>query len=208
MTENWQKTVKNKNRGELISAGKQLYMNHGFLNVKIHDVCRSAGISRVTFYKHFVSLDELTLEIQMEILQDMTHFIQREVTTGMNGLEKLTSILKVWIEYSRLYPGYIKFILLFDLHLESYGSANDIKKRYDDFIRVNMEQHFLLDALNSGIQDGSLKTDMNPAAVAPLIFTSMMGLLQRLSIVVKQDEPQDNQMPQAFVDMLVQYLRA
>lgn len=204
MTENWQQAVKNKNREELLSAGKSLFMSQSFLSVSINDVCRAAGVSRVTFYKHFSSIDDMILEIQMEILQEMTQFIQRDVTAGMNGRQKLASILHVWLEYSKQYPAHIKFILLFDLHFESYSSNHDIKKRYADFVQKNMEQHFLYDALASGARDGSLKADTVPAVTAPFIFTSMMGLLQKLSI--NEDASSHNGMTQQFADMIVQHL--
>ncbi|MCM3781711.1 TetR/AcrR family transcriptional regulator [Neobacillus mesonae] len=206
MNENWQQSVKNKNRDELISAGKNLFMNHSFLSVNIQDICKCAGVSRVTFYKHFPSIDDLILEIQMEILQDMTQFIQRDVTSEMSGLQKLASMLNVWIEYARLFPGYIKYILLFDLHFESYNSNDELKQRYADFIRINKEQHFLSDALHLGIQDGSLRADIDPMSTAAFIFTSMMAFLQKLSITEYKETELVSPMRQEFIDMLVQYL--
>ncbi|MEK5057381.1 TetR family transcriptional regulator [Paenibacillus sp. FSL H7-0326] len=210
MNENWQQTVKNKNREELIAASKQLFMENSFLSVKIHDICKSAGVSRVTFYKHFPSMDDLIFEIQMEILQAMTEFIMREATPEMNGLMQLESILNLWIEYARVHPEYIKFILLFDLHYESYNSNQELKQRYAEFIHKNKEQHFLSDALISGIRDGSLKADIDPISTAPFIFTSMMGLLQKLSItpIKAADSYQNQQMPEQFVSMILQYLRS
>ncbi|GJM71719.1 hypothetical protein HMSSN036_39350 [Paenibacillus macerans] len=98
MTENWHQTLKNKNREELIAAGKELFMKQSFLNVNIKDVCGRAGVSRVTFYKHFQSMDELIFEVQMELLESMTEFVQRTAAGALNGKEQLRSMLDAWID--------------------------------------------------------------------------------------------------------------
>lgn len=66
-----------------------------------------------------------------------------------------------------------------------------------------------MDALEAGVKDGSLKFDTEPLSTAHFIFTSMMGLLQKMSLISKDDfnnELQDIQIANRFVDMLVQYL--
>jgi AcrR family transcriptional regulator len=207
MTENWHKKVKNKNREELIAAGKKLFMNQSFLSVNIKDVCDMASVSRVTFYKHFQSMDELIFEVQMELLGSMTEFVAGAPSTKMNGREKLASMLHAWVEFACQYPQYIKFIILFDLHYEAYDSNQGLTERYENFVRGEKERHFLIDALESGIQDGSLKPDIEPLDTAHFIFTTMMGLLQKLSLTPKNENSSKNaEIPSRFVNMLVQYL--
>ncbi|OMD58328.1 TetR/AcrR family transcriptional regulator [Paenibacillus odorifer] len=210
MTENWHQNLKNRNREELIAAAKDLFMKQSFLKVNIKDVCDVAGVSRVTFYKHFQSMNELIFEVQMEILESMTQFVRSAPSSiEMNGKQMLASMLNAWIDYARQHPGYIKFILLFDLHFEAYDYSKELKENYRNFVMRGKERHFLMDALESGVKDGSLKFDTEPLSTAHFIFTSMMGLLQKMSLISKDDfnnELQDIQIANRFVDMLVQYL--
>ncbi|MEK5237373.1 TetR/AcrR family transcriptional regulator [Paenibacillus sp. FSL L8-0470] len=209
MTENWHQNLRNKNREELIAAAKELFMKQSFLKVNIKDVCRVAGVSRVTYYKHFQSIDELIFEVQMEILQSMTQFVGRAASAEMNGKQMLASMLEAWIDYASQHPEYIKFILLFDLHYEAYDSSDELKVQYNNFVNREKERHFLMDALDIGFKDGSLKSDTEPLKTAHFIFMSMMGLLQKMSLIPKGDwngELQDKQMAKRFVGMLVQHL--
>ncbi|NUU76882.1 TetR/AcrR family transcriptional regulator [Paenibacillus xylanilyticus] len=209
MTENWHQNFKSKNREALIAAAKVLFMKQSFLNVNIKDVCSEAGISRVTFYKHFQSMNELILEVQVEILKNMTGYVKNAAAADMSGKEMLASMLEAWVRYASLHLGYIKFVLLFDLHYEAYDSSKELKEQYDLFINREKEQHFLLDALQIGYMDGTLKPDPDPLNTAHFIFVSMMSLLQKMSLVSEADQEtaqSDLRFAKRFVEMLVHHL--
>ncbi|MEO2203529.1 TetR/AcrR family transcriptional regulator [Paenibacillus pabuli] len=209
MTENWHQNFKSKNREALIAAAKELCMKQSFLNVNIKDVCSAAGISRVTFYKHFQSMDELILAIQVEILESMTGYVKNAVSTEMSGKEMLASMLEAWVNYASTHLGYIKFVLLFDLHYEAYDSGQQLKEQYNLFINREKEQHFLLDALQTGYMDGTLRSEPDPLNTAHFIFVSMMSMLQKMSLASEEDQvtiQSDLRFAKRFVEMLVQHL--
>ncbi|WP_151737592.1 TetR/AcrR family transcriptional regulator ['Paenibacillus yunnanensis' Narsing Rao et al. 2020] len=206
MTENWHQNLKSRNRGELISAAKELCMKQSFLNVNIKEVCGLAGVSRVTFYKHFQSMDELVLEVQMELLENMTEAVQSAADTAGSGRDKLLAMLKAWTEYARLHPEYIKFILLFDLHYEAYRTKPELSERYDAFVSGNKEHHFLTGVIEAGVADGSLKTELEAPGTARFIFTAMMGMLQKFSLTPLA--PEEPVIQERFVQMLLEHLSA
>lgn len=209
MTENWHQNFKSKNRGALIAAAKELFMEQSFLNVNIKDICSEAGISRVTFYKNFQSLNELVVEVQVEILEDMIDYVKSAATAGMSGRQMLAAMLGAWVKYASEQPGNIKFIVLFDLHFEAYNLSESFKAYYSSIIKRGKEQHFLMDALKAGVEDGTLKSNADSLNTAHFIFTAMMGLLQKMSIVTEEerDSKQDDVMIiDRFVEMILQHL--
>ena len=44
-------------RDQLMAAARALFWKHGIRRVSIEEICREAGISRMTFYKHFQDKD-------------------------------------------------------------------------------------------------------------------------------------------------------
>ncbi|MEO3944656.1 TetR/AcrR family transcriptional regulator [Gorillibacterium sp. CAU 1737] len=202
MNDNWHQQVKNKNRGDLLSAAKELFVKQSFLQVSITDVCSRAGVSRVTFYKHFQSMDDLIVDVQMEVLESMTAYVQEAAACGQNGKAKLRSMLDAWMDYARQQPGIIKFILLFDLHYQSYEGNQAGKERFDRFIQEKKDQHFLIEALETGKQDGSLKPDLEGKETGLFLFTSMMALLQKFCLAPA--DPWNDRLQERFVDMLMQ----
>jgi AcrR family transcriptional regulator len=67
-------------REMLMSAARALFWKHGIRRVSVEEICREAGISRMTFYKHFHDKDA--------VIQAILEALQRE------GLEKYRTIMK------------------------------------------------------------------------------------------------------------------
>ena len=53
---------KSEVRSRIVEIASRFFQARGFENTKVSDVCRGLGISRLQFYRHFHSLDEV-LEI-------------------------------------------------------------------------------------------------------------------------------------------------
>lgn len=211
MTETWHNNLKTRNREDLIAAAKELFIRESFLKVNVKEICSLAGISRVTFYKHFQSIDELVFEVQVEILENMTGYVKKASSAGMSGREMLVSMLNAWIEYGAAHPGCIRFILLFDLHYEAYEAGTALKTEYEAFIGREKEQHFLMNALEAGMKDGSLLQDPEPLETAHFIFTSMMALLQKMCMSAGQDGQKGQpeiRIARRFAGILIEHLSA
>jgi AcrR family transcriptional regulator len=52
------KDIRSKQR-ELIETAAQLFFKHGFKRVTVEEICRTAKVSKVTFYRYFSSKDEM-----------------------------------------------------------------------------------------------------------------------------------------------------
>lgn len=207
MNENWHQQLGNKHRDDLIAAGKELFLKYGLLQVKIKDVCTKAELSRVTFYKHFQSMDELLLAIQMQLIEHLTDEVSRASMTDMNGREQLTVMLNAWVVYAQDHPDYIRFIQLFDINYQMYDFSPELRETYDRFNQNGKEKHFLMGALSQGVVDGSIKNPSPSLDLAQFIFTTMMGMLQRMvTIRAAQDNSLDMRMTEQFVKMLLQFV--
>lgn len=191
----------------MIAAGKELFLKYGLLQVKIKDVCTKAELSRVTFYKHFQSMDELLLAIQMQLIEHLTDEVSRASTKDLNGREQLTVMLNAWVVYAENHPDYIRFIQLFDINYEMYDFSPELREEYDKFNQNGKENHFLMDALSQGVVDGSIKNPSPPLDLAQFIFTTMMGMLQRMvTIRGAHDNSLDMRMTEQFVKMLLHFV--
>lgn len=180
MSDSWHEKVKNKNREDILKAAKQLFLKYNFANVNIKDVCELAGISRVTFYKHFKSIDELIFQVQMDILSNMEQLLRSADSLEHTGKERIEHILYAWLAFARNHREEMKFIIFFDLYYEAYASNEELKLNYEKFINRNGRKDFLEAALSKGIEDGSLKKDLNTTKTGYYIFQVVMGVLQRM----------------------------
>lgn len=181
MSDSWHQHVKNQNRAKIIAAGRELFLQHNFLQVNVKEVCERAEISRITFYKHFKSIDELIFEVQMDVLGHMTDYIVQRDDPEATGLDRLRLILDAWVDFAKAFKDQMKFFILFDLYYEDYEANEELKRRLQSFINDSSHKDFLNSAIVQGIGDKTLKDDLDPIKAGYYIFQTMMGVLQRMS---------------------------
>lgn len=187
----WHSDISNKNHEEIIHAGKELFLKNNFYNIKITDICNLAGVSRVTFYKHFKTIDELIFEVQMDILNDMNRFIKDRSDITVRGKESIKKVLYAWIDFAKEHKEEMKFISSFDIYYSSYDLNEELKLKYKSFIKNDYNRSLLKSALEKGIKDGSLKENLNPFRTGIYIHQTVMGLLQRMSYTTFNIEGED-----------------
>jgi len=178
MSDSWHQNVRSKNREEIIASGRKLFFKNNFLNVNIKDVCTLAGVSRVTFYKHFKSIDELIFQVQIDILNNMADFIIARDRDEASGLERLKMVLCAWIDFAKEFNDQMKFIVLFDLY---YDTSEELNSMYENFISQESDKDFLHSIINKGIEDKSLRSDLDPIKTEYYIYQTITGVLQRMS---------------------------
>lgn len=211
MSDNWHEKVKNKNRDEIISAGKELFLKYNFLNVSIKDVCTLAGISRVTFYKYFDSIEELIFEIHVDILNNMTQCITSVDKLDISGIERLRLMLNAWVDFAKQNKDQMKFIILFDIYYECYNPNDVLRLRQEKFLSKEMNDHFLNSVINAGIEDKSLRGDLDVIKTVHYIFSTIMGVLQRMSSNLLFYENQDTafeEVSQSVVESILNYIKS
>lgn len=181
MNNNWHLNISNKNREEIIIAGKKLFIENNFHNIKITDICTLAEISRVTFYKNFKTIDELIFEVQINILNNMMQFIKDRSNFTVSGKESIKTVLYAWVDFAKEHKEEMKFIVSFDLYYSSYDLNEELKLKYKKFTNEDYNRSLLKSALDKGIKDGSLKKIIDPLKTGMYIYQTVMGLLQRMS---------------------------
>ena len=181
MNDNWHSNISNKNREEIISAGKKVFIGSNFLNVKITDICTLAAVSRVTFYKNFSTINELIFEVQMNILNNIAKFIKDKSNFTGNGKENVKTVLYAWIDFAKEHKEDMKFIVFFDLYYSSYDLNEELKLKYQKFTHEDYNRSLLKFALAKGVMDESLNKDLDTSKTGMYIYQTFMGLLQRMS---------------------------
>lgn len=211
MNNNWHLNISNKNHQEIIQAGKELFLKNNFYNIKITDICNLAGVSRVTFYKHFNTIDELIFEVQMNILSDMNQFIKEQSIVKTSGKDTIKAVLYAWIDYAKEHKEEMKYIVSFDLYYSSYDLNEELKLKYKSFTVEDYNGSLLKCALAKGIEDGSLKENIDLLKMGIYIHQTVMGLLQRMSyttFTIGCEQITFEEVTTKVVDMIIKYIES
>jgi len=196
-------------KNDIMETTKALILEMGITNITIMDISKKTGISRVTFYKHYNSIHEIVVDIQIRILSEMVEAIKSDLSKGNSGAEKLRNTLKSFIAFFKSHREDFRFIGIFDHAYGKQFPSEELEQKYSDTLaRIKSP---ISDVLDSGLTDLSLKkTDSDTDLIAITIFHSLMGLMQRLATrlnVLKVNRlDEEDLMFECFIEMIMNSL--
>lgn len=88
-------------RDKILEAGEALFMRHGVSRVTVEEICRAAGVSKVTFYRSFPNKVRLALEILRNQIDEAEARYCRIRDQAIPFEQKAREIIRMKLEYSR-----------------------------------------------------------------------------------------------------------
>jgi len=85
----------------ILNAGKRLFWKYGIKKVTVEDICREAGISRMTFYKNFPNKVDLAVYILKQLFNEYYDYFNNLFTSDLAFEEQLKRIIKIKLEASK-----------------------------------------------------------------------------------------------------------
>jgi AcrR family transcriptional regulator len=212
MNKEWQDQIihhRNKRREGIIQSAQQLFLERGLSAVTLNDIVKTCGISKVTLYKYFRSLDEIIFEVQMNVLSELGAEIISTPLHGNNGWEKLDHLLHLMIEYTERKPENMRFIAFFDFNYYDQYPTPELEKEYIRFLRSSKSIYITL--LEEGIQDGSIRNDLEIKLLNFTISNIVSATLQRMTVrgkVLQLDQGIEPRLIlKQMVNMVMTYLK-
>lgn len=171
---------RNNRRMDIIQTARRLFIAHGLSSVTLKDIVEECGISKVTLYKYFRSLEEIIFEVQIDLLRTWGEKVTITAHQGSNGYEKLQSLLEELIQISKENTDIIRFIAMFDtLYQEEYPTP-ELERKFRSFLRS--VPHPFLSLIKEGTADGSMRRDLDVKAVGYTISNIVNATQQRMML--------------------------
>lgn len=154
---------RNTTKATILQAAKLVFAETNYADAKVEDIFRRAGVSRATFYSHFVSKRELATAIYEEIVpQTEALFLSLPplVEKGRTGVRE-------WLE---------SFIALHIAHKYATPLIAQLQLFEDEFRRrILADADVLIDCLgNAGIRSYSLANGQDRAAQQQRVRARLM----------------------------------
>ncbi|MCM3271069.1 TetR/AcrR family transcriptional regulator [Paenibacillus elgii] len=170
---------RNKRREDIIQGAQQLFLEQGLSLVTLKDVAEFCGISKVTLYKYFKSLDEIIFEVQINVLSAFGR-VAYHSPSGDNGFEKMRRMLEHMISVSEHNAGSVRFIAMFDAFYRENYVNEELESRYISFLRRNTHPFYAI--LEEGISDGSVRSDIDINVLTFTLSNVVVASLQRMIV--------------------------
>jgi AcrR family transcriptional regulator len=170
---------KEQRKNEIISIAKKMFIEKGYNKSTMSDIAKEAKISRKTLYRYYNSKEEIALEIEISAFKVYIEY-QKDVLKNLkgNGFNKLSTYLKNMDNIIDDFKELIVFTGFFDNYfIDDYPETNATK----EFIElIETSNKPINELIEEGMEDGSIRNDINSLYVANTISNSILAMSQRV----------------------------
>jgi len=167
---------KEKRRNDIIDAAEQVFFSKGYEWATMDDVAERAELSKGTLYLYFRSKEDLYLGITLrglEILQDM--FLDAVRRNG-RGIDQIYAIGQAYCDFARKHRNYFNSLMRF--HSDIIGRITEASLSESHSLEGKKVLEICAQALSQGIEDGSIRQDIDPLKMAIILWGQTTGILQ------------------------------
>ncbi len=171
---------KRERSNAIIDAAEEVFFTQGFEHATMLAVSQKAELSKGTLYLYFKNKNELCHAITLRSLKLIRTRFENILDLKCNSLDKIRELPEVYIDFSQQQPDYFRAIQKFrnEMHQQSFSA-----EFYRKCIRENEKIVTIIEQIiRTGIQDGSIRKDIDPELFAGLIWGNSTGVLLAVNL--------------------------
>jgi len=164
-----------KRNNQIVDAAEQVIFEKGIHKATMDDIAKAAELGKGTLYGYYKSKAEILLAINERASRKLADLFAQASAESETGRKKVRAIGQAYIQFAYEFPGYYQFISLFEAGNMEIDAEEVAKNNY----RVNCE---LVEAIRAGMDDGSIRQDVNPEAVSKCLWAMSTGVIQLMHV--------------------------
>jgi AcrR family transcriptional regulator len=140
------------------------------------DIADEARLSRSLLYVYFEDMDDIVLGVTCRGFQSMRRRFEAAVAEHDIGLHQIEAVGNAYVSFSKGEPTHFGLVAQFESQATSY---DDVTKRMRQCLaESDRVLEVMAEAIQNGIDDGSIRGDLDPAQTAVILWGSTHGLIQ------------------------------
>lgn len=191
-------------RDEIVEIARQLFAEKGYAATSTRDIAEACGLLAGSLYSHFRSKAQM-LELAVGPFHEQLNAAMREAAElPGTGAERVEAMIRSVVALCSMHPAELR-ILHYDWpNIQAADELREVQERSTETLDL---WHKLLAA---GIEDGSLRADVQPEVALRVVTSAVHGALDRARYHDRVDLLDDlgvEQLTNQLVTMLVGGLR-
>jgi len=189
---------KEQRRAVIVEAARTIFLQKGIEHTTMQDIAMEAELSKAAIYLYFRSKEELTFEMLYLSFIKIDHLIQSAALQGNTGYEKLLHAAEEFKRFYREQPEYVYFTFIMERYADSIAREKPATRRCMQLI--NNIQKTIVALLKQGIEDRSIRQDLDAEKTAVLFLHLVPIFMQRVSTMHKILGKQSSYEPDELVE--------
>ena len=172
----WEKSHSSKLK--LMHAALNLFVQRGFAEVSVNDICQQVGMTKGAFYHHFSSKEEMYLQLLVPKLDDYLeeHYSPPDSATTE---QRLKALARCVFDVARMMG---RELLAQDFNRLMHLKASDIYKPERRYTRI------LVKTIDDGMIRGDIQSGLELEQNIMLYACLLSGFLVRWSAASQEDD--------------------
>ena len=173
--------TENQKLAQIVQTSKELFWKYGIKRVTIEEICNEAGVSKMTFYKHFKNKTEVVKVIIAMITQDAMEKYKSIMDRDIPFAEKISQSIQLKMESTAEMSH--EFFDDYYLHAEP---------ELRDFLQMKVQESLAL-IYNDYVEaqkNGEIRKDLKPEFIM-FFLNKMMEMAEDKQLEKLYPNPQD-----------------
>jgi len=169
---------KEHRREEILNAAQKTFFEKGLQSATMDEIAEAAELSKGTLYLYYGSKEDLYLAVMMRGFDIMHSMFVDSIAGNSTTVEKIWGLGKTYLEFSKKQTNFFRMFHFFQnptLHRqvseEMMSQCNDGTQRLWQVVT---------EVFRKGIEEGVLRSDLNPIECAVIMWSSSDAILRRI----------------------------
>lgn len=164
-----------KRSNDIVNAAEEVIFKNGIQHTSMADIAKEAKLGKSTLYNYFESKGEILLLINQRAHSILARMFEEAIHQNILGIDQTRAIGEAYFSFVTKYPNYFRFISLFEF--------NEIGVNPEELlVTVKGPGDLLIQAIQKGIEDGSMRNDLDPNYLSKALWSMSTGIAQMIDL--------------------------
>ena len=168
---------------KILEAVMALFCEKGLEETSIDEIAGRAGVGSATIYRYYETKAQLAIQSGVEywkkIAQQYLNLTEIKGYSDMTGLKQLECIMDALVMIFEKERGFLKYLQEFEVFVRRYEIDMERLAAYEESI-MSLKPR-VTDALEKGLQDGTLSFEWSPNEVCYSLAHTAFGVMKRFA---------------------------
>lgn len=171
-----QREEKEQRRHTILDAAETVLTEKGRDEMTMADIADEARLSRSLLYVYFEDMDDIVLGVTHRGFRSMRERFEAAVAEHDSGLYQIGAVGNAYVAFAQEEPTYFDLVAQFESRATD---ADDVTERMRQCLaESDRALEVMAEAIQNGIDDGSIRADLDPMQTAVTLWGSTHGLIQ------------------------------
>lgn len=163
-------------RESILDAAESIFFSKGFANSSMEEIAKHAQLSRALLYVYFKDKAAIMRGVMLRASRTLEEYFTRAVKAGRTGGQQIDGIGHAYYAFSKEQTDYFNVLTDMNTFPISADDNSQVEDIFDCKERITV---IMVEALRSGMQDGSLNVDhlQDPLQTAYFLQGALHGVI-------------------------------